>query len=285
MAYSKQLARRRQLTSAIVTGFAFLATTIGLLFLGWILATLLIRGSEALSLTVFTTITLPPGQNGGLLNAIVGTLIQTAVGTAIGAPLGILVGTYLAEYAHNRSVMGESVRFISDVLLSAPSILVGLFVYQLVVLNTGGFSGWAGSIALAIIVCPVVTRTTEDMLRLIPNNLREAAVALGAPKWRVVKSICYRAAMHGIITGVLLAIARVSGETAPLLLTSLGNNNWNMNLSEAMPSLPIAIYQFAASPYPDWMALAWVGALVITVNVLVINIIARYVIRTSLGRK
>lgn len=278
------LARRRKRLDAAVTVFAYVCTAIGLFFLGWLLVTLLARGIGGLSLDVFTKSTAPPGSEGGLLNAMIGTLIQTALGTLIGAPIGLLVGTYLAEYARN-SAFGSLVRFISDVLLSAPSILIGLFVYQLIVLNTGGFSGWAGAVALAIIVIPVVVRTTEDMLRLIPDTLREAAIGLGAPKWKMIRFVCYRAAMQGIITGILLAVARIAGETAPLLFTSLGNLNWSVDLNEAMPSLPITIYQYAASPYDDWIALAWAGALIITVAVLVLNIVARYVIRTEPGRK
>lgn len=278
------LARRRKRMDRFMRVFAYVSTAIGLFFLGWLLVTLIGRGATAFSVTVFTTSTAPPGSNGGLLNAMVGTLIQTALGTAIGAPIGLLVGTYLAEYARN-SALGNTVRFVSDILLSAPSILIGLFVYQLIVINTGGFSGWAGVAALAIIVIPVVVRTTEDMLRLIPDTLREAAIGLGSPKWVMIRFVCYRAAMQGIITGVLLAVARIAGETAPLLFTSLGNLNWSTNLNDAMPSLPITIYQYAASPYDDWIALAWVGALIITVAVLALNIVARYVIKTEPSRK
>ncbi|MGH7153236.1 MAG: phosphate ABC transporter permease PstA, partial [Acetobacteraceae bacterium] len=217
------------------------------------------------------------GSHGGLLNAIVGTLIQTAIGTAIGTPLGLLVGTYLAEYAGD-SVLSAAVRFVSDVLLSAPSILIGLFIYQIVVRPMGGFSGLAGSLALAMIVIPIVVRGTEDMLRLIPVTLREAAAGLGAPKWRVTVFICYRSALDGIMTGVLLAIARIAGETAPLLFTSLGNLNWSVSLGHPMASLPVTIYQYAGSAYPDWVQLAWVAALLITLGVLAINIIARLLV-------
>ncbi|WP_291297005.1 phosphate ABC transporter permease PstA [Elioraea sp.] len=278
------LGRRRKRIDRVVSVFAYVSTAIGLFFLAWLLVTLFGRGFAAFNLSVFTLSTAPPGSNGGLLNAMVGTLIQTALGTAIGAPIGLLVGTYLAEYARN-TWLGNVVRFVSDILLSAPSILIGLFVYQLIVINTGGFSGWAGVAALAIIVIPVVVRTTEDMLRLIPDTLREAAIGLGSPKWVMIRFVCYRAAMQGIITGVLLAIARIAGETAPLLFTSLGNLNWSTNLNEAMPSLPITIYQYAASPYDDWIALAWVGALIITIAVLALNILARYVIRTEPSKK
>ena len=278
------LARRRKRIDLFITVFANVSTVIGLFFLAWLMVTLIGRGAGAFELSVFTTSTAPPGSNGGLLNAIVGTLIQTVLGTLIGAPIGLLVGTYLAEYARN-SALGNTVRFVSDILLSAPSILIGLFVYQLIVINTGGFSGWAGVAALAIIVIPVVVRTTEDMLRLIPDTLREAAMGLGSPKWVMIRFVCYRAAMQGIITGVLLAVARIAGETAPLLFTSLGNLNWSVDLNEAMPSLPITIYQYAASPYDDWIALAWVGALIITAAVLGLNIIARYVIKTEPAKK
>jgi phosphate transport system permease protein len=272
------LARRRKVADQVVKVLCTVATVIGLFFLTWILVTLFIRGFGGLNLNVFTQITRPPGQPGGLLNAIIGTLIQTAIGTAIGTPIGIMVGTYLAEYARG-SLLGNAVRFVSDILLSAPSILIGLFVYTLIVLNTGGFSGWAGAIALAIIVIPIVVRTTEDMLRLIPDTLREAAIGLGAPKWRMITFVCYRAAREGIITGILLAVARVAGETAPLIFTSLGNLNWSVSMNDPMASLPITIYQYAGSAFAEWIELAWVGALLITVGVLGINIIARYAIR------
>jgi phosphate transport system permease protein len=231
-----------------------------------------------LALSVFTNMTRAPGSNGGLANAIVGTLIQTALGTLIGTPIGLMVGTYLAEYGRG-SPLSNAVRFVSDVLLSAPSILIGLFIYQLAVQPFGGFSGVAGCLALAVIVIPIVVRTTEDMLQLIPPALREAAMALGAPKWRVIVLICYRAAKDGIVTGVLLAIARVAGETAPLLFTSLGNSSEIGSLGRPMASLPVAIYQYAGSAFEDWVQLAWVGALLITVGVLALNIIARFALR------
>jgi phosphate transport system permease protein len=238
------------------------------------------RGAAGLSLSVFTNTTKPPGSNGGLLNAIVGTLIQTGIGTVIGTPIGLLVGTYLAEYGHG-SALANAVRFVSDVLLSAPSILIGLFVYQLVVEPFGGFSGIAGCLALAVIVIPIVVRTTEDMLQLIPPALREAAAALGAPKWTVIVLVCYRAAKDGIVTGVLLAIARIAGETAPLLFTSLGNLNWSVSLGQPMASLPVTIYQYAGSAFDDWVQLAWVGALLITIGVLAVNVLARFALRRS----
>ena len=231
---------------------------------------------------MFTTNTLPPGSHGGLLNAIVGTLIQTALGTLIGTPIGLMVGTYLAEYGRN-SPMANAVRFVSDVLLSAPSILIGLFVYQLRVEPFGGFSGIAGCLALAVIVIPIVVRTTEDMLRLIPStSARGGRSALGAPKWKMIVLICYRAAKDGIVTGMLLAIARIAGETAPLLFTSLGNLNWSLSLAQPMASLPVTIYQYAGSAFEDWVELAWVGALLITVGVLAVNIVARFAARREM---
>ena len=273
------LGRRRSRRNGIVEVLCVAATIIGLLLLASILATLLYLGFGGLSLRVFTTPTLPPNSNGGLLNAIIGSLIQTALGTVIGTPIGLMVGTYLAEYARG-SLLDNAIRFVSDVLLSAPSILIGLFVYEIVVLRTGGFSGWAGAIALAIIVIPIVVRTTEDMLRLIPTSLREAAFALGAPKWKMITFICYRAVREGIVTGILLAVARVAGETAPLLFTSFGNLNPSYNLNGAMASLPVTIYQYAGSAFKDWVSLAWVGSLLITFGVLGLNIIARTLLRS-----
>jgi phosphate transport system permease protein len=275
---SAALGRRRARTDAVIRFLCMAATTLGLLFLVSILATLVVKGAGGISLRIFTEVTRPPGSEGGLLNAIIGSLIQVSLATLLGTPIGLLVGTYLAEYAGN-SRFGNVVRFVSDVLLSAPSILIGLFVYQLMVLPFGGFSGWAGVVALAIIVIPVVVRTTEDMLRLIPNTLREAVIGLGAPKWKMIVLVCWRAAISGIITGVLLAVARVAGETAPLLFTSLGNLNWSVDLARPMSSLPITIYSYAGSPYEDWITLAWTGALVITLGVLGLNILARAVLR------
>jgi phosphate transport system permease protein len=275
---AKRLGTRRRTMDKIVKALCWAATAIGLLFLASILATLLIRGANGLNITVFTHMTLPPGSQGGLLNAIIGSVIQTALGTAIGTPIGLMVGTYLSEYSAG-SKLGGAVRFVSDVLLSAPSILIGLFCYQIFVLPFGGFSGWAGCLALAMLVIPIVVRTTEDMLRLIPTALREAAVALGAPKWKSIVFVCYRAALDGILTGVLLAIARVAGETAPLLFTSLGNLNWSLSLNTAMSSLPVTIYQYAGSAFNEWVDLAWVGALLITFGVLAINILARFALR------
>ena len=278
MTASRALGARRRRKDVLARGLCLVATAIGLLFLASILVTLFWRGLGGLSLVVFTVETKPPGSGGGLLNAIVGTLIQTAIGTLIGAPVGLLVGTYLAEYAR-ASALGNAVRFVSDVLLSAPSILIGLFIYQVAVLPFGGFSGLAGALALAVIVVPVVVRTTEDMLRLIPDTLREAVIALGAPKWKMVTLVCYRAALSGILTGVLLAVARIAGETAPLLFTSLGNLNWSVALNQPMASLPVTIYQYAGSPFNDWVELAWVAALIVTLGVLILNIVARVALR------
>ncbi len=275
---ARALGRRRYRVNLIIKVLCIAATVIGLLLLASILATLIWRGASGLSIAVFTNTTRPPGSNGGLLNAIVGTLIQTGIGTLIGMPIGLMVGTYLAEYGRH-SPMANAVRFVSDVLLSAPSILIGLFIYQLAVQPFGGFSGIAGCLALAVIVIPIVVRTTEDMLQLIPPSLREAAVALGAPKWKMIVLICYRAAKDGIVTGVLLAVARIAGETAPLLFTSLGNLNWSISLSQPMASLPVTIYQYAGSAFEDWVQLAWVGALLITIGVLATNILARFALR------
>jgi phosphate transport system permease protein len=275
---AQALGRRRHRTNLVIKALCVTATGIGLLLLASILFTLLWRGGTGLSLAVFTQTTKPPGSNGGLLNAIVGTLIQTALGTVIGTPIGLMVGTYLAEYGRS-SPLANAVRFVSDVLLSAPSILIGLFIYQIAVEPFGGFSGFAGCLALAVIVVPIVVRTTEDMLRLIPPGLREAAVGLGAPRWKVIVLICYRAAKDGIVTGVLLAVARIAGETAPLLFTSLGNLNWSISMTQPMSSLPVTIYQYAGSAFDDWVQLAWVGALLITIGVLAINIVARFALR------
>ena len=275
---ARSLGRRRRRADLAIKALCILATTIGLVLLASILATLIARGGGSLSLAIFTNMTRPPGSGGGLLNAIVGTLIQTGIGTLIGTPIGLMVGTYLAEYGGN-SVIANTVRFVSDVLLSAPSILIGLFIYQLCVVPFGGFSGIAGCLALAVIVIPIVVRTTEDMLQLIPASLREAVMALGAPKWKMIVLICYRAARDGIATGVLLAVARIAGETAPLLFTSLGNLNWSVDLTQPMASLPVTIYQYASSAFEDWVDHAWTGALLITIGVLATNIVARVALR------
>ena len=265
---------RRRLSNYIVVGLSLAATAFGLIFLVFVLGTLLANGISALSPTLFTKATPPPGSTGGLMNAIFGSLAMTVIATAIGTPTGILAGTFLAEYAHN-SRLGEVVRFINDILLSAPSIIVGLFVYSILVVPMGHFSAWAGSVALAIIMIPVVVRTTEDMLNLVPNSLREAAAALGSPKWKMIVAVTYRSAVQGMLTGVLLAIARISGETAPLLFTALNNQFSSTNLNAPMANLPVVIFQFAMSPYADWQTLAWAGALLITAAILVLNIGAR----------
>jgi len=269
-----QLYERRRLTNWLVIGLSMVATAFGLLWLALVLGTLLIDGIGAVGPTLFTQMTPPPGSTGGLLNAIAGSLAMTVIATLIGTPTGILAGTFLAEYARG-SRIGEVVRFVNDILLSAPSIIVGLFVYEAMVIRMGHFSAWAGAVALAIIMVPVVVRTTEDMLRLVPSPLREAAAALGAPKWKVVVMVTYRAAMQGMVTGVLLAIARISGETAPLLFTALNNQFWSNDLNAPMANLPVVIFQFAMSPYADWQVLAWGGALLITAAILLLNITAR----------
>jgi phosphate transport system permease protein len=250
------------------------AAAIGLMFLTLILATLVVRGVSGLSWRVFAEMTPPPGSDGGLLNAIVGSVIMTVIGLMVGTPIGVLAGTYMAEYGRYAKLT-HVIRFLNDILLSAPSIIIGLFIYEIMVVRMGHFSGIAGAIALAIIVIPVVVRTTEDMLLLVPNSLREAAVALGAPRSIVIRTVAYRAARAGILTGILLAMARVSGETAPLLFTALNNQFWSLDLNAPMASLPAVIFQFALSPYDDWQQLAWTGALLITVAVLAGNILAR----------
>jgi len=264
----------RRLRNAVAKAFAYAATAFGLGWLVLILGALVLKGVGGLSLAVFTQNTPPPGSDGGLLNAIVGSLAMTALAIAIGTPIGILAGTYLAEYGrHDR--LASVVRFINDILLSAPSIVIGLFVYEIMVAPMGHFSGYAGAVALAVIVIPVVVRTTEDMLRLVPDTLREAAASIGLPRSHMIVRIAYRAARAGIVTGVLLAIARISGETAPLLFTALNNQFWSVNMNAPMPSLPVVIFQFAMSPYAEWQRLAWTGALLITATVLALSIFAR----------
>ena len=273
------LGRRRKRADRVVALLCLLATVLALALLASILLTLLWRGVGALSLHVFTRSTAPPGARGGLLNAIIGSLVQTGLAVAAAVPIGLAVGIFLAEYGGAGRVLPNAVRFVSDVLLSAPSILVGLFIYVLLVAPFGGFSGWAGAAALAVLAIPIIVRTTEDMLRLVPVSLREAAIALGAPKWRAIVQVSCRAAVDGILTGILLALARVAGETAPLLFTSLGNLNWSVRLDQPMASLPVTIYDYAGSAYGDWVSLAWCGALIITVGVLAINLVARSVLR------
>jgi phosphate transport system permease protein len=264
----------RKARSAIVMGLCYVSAGLGLLALALILAALVWNGFSSLSPAVFTEMTPPPGSAGGLLNAIAGSLVMTFFGVLIGAPLGLFAGTYMAEYGRDAKLT-MVVRFINDVLLSAPSIVIGLFVYEITVVPMGHFSALAGAVALALLVVPVVVRTTEDMLNLVPGTLREAAAALGLPRALVIRHVAYKAARAGLITGLLLAIARVSGETAPLLFTSLNNQFWSSNLNAPMASLPVVIFQFAMSPYKEWQALAWVGALLITLAVLALSITAR----------
>ncbi len=265
---------RRRRRNLMAMSLSIAATFFGLGWLVLILGELLWQGFAGLSLSVFTEMTPPPGSDGGLLNPIVGSLMLTVLAVAIGTPIGMLAGTYMAEYGRYDQ-LSTVVRFINDILLSAPSIVVGLFVYELMVAPMGHFSGYAGAIALAVLVMPVVVRTTEDMLTLVPNQLREAAIALGTPRVVVISRVCYRAAKAGIVTGVLLAIARITGETAPLLFTSLNNQFWSTNLNAPVSSLPVVIFQFALSPYKDWQKLAWTGALIITFTVLALSIVAR----------
>ena len=265
-------ARRRKNVMTMVLSLA--ATVFGLGWLVLILGTLLWEGFSGLSLAVFTEMTPPPGSSGGLLNPIMGSLVLTALAVVIGTPIGILAGTYMAEYGRHERLTSV-VRFINDILLSAPSIVIGLFIYEVMVYPMGHFSGWAGAVALAVIVIPVVVRTTEDMLTLVPDTLREAAASIGLPRSLMIMRIAYRAAKAGMITGILLAVARISGETAPLLFTALNNQFWSSNLNAPVASLPVVIFQFALSPYKDWQALAWTGALIITMTVLVLSITAR----------
>jgi phosphate transport system permease protein len=273
----------RHRANAVAMGLCLAATAFGLAWLILILGALLYEGLSGLSVSVFTEMTPPPGSAGGLLNPIMGSIILTVLGMAIGTPIGILAGTYMAEYGRT-SRLTSVVRFINDILLSAPSIVVGLFVYEVMVATMGHFSAWAGGVALAMLVIPVVVRTNEDMLLLVPSPMREAAAAMGMPRWLVIRRVTYRAARAGIITGVLLAVARISGETAPLLFTALNNQFWSLNLNAPMASLPTTIFQFALSPYEDWQNLAWTGALIITVTVLALNILARLLSRSRVSQ-
>ena len=275
---------RRKAVNRVALTLALGAAGFGLFWLVAILWTLLSNGLSAISLDLFTQNTPPPGGQGGLLNAIFGSVVMTTVATLVGTPVGIMAGTYLAEFGRGAK-LAEVVRFINDILLSAPSIMVGLFVYEVVVMRMGHFSAWAGALALAVIVIPVVVRTTEDMLKLVPNSLREAAAALGAPQWKVITLVAYRAARNGIITGVLLAVARISGETAPLLFTAMNNQFWSTDMNAPMANLPVVIFQYAMSPYEDWRQLAWGGALLITVTILMLNIGARLLAGLGTTRK
>jgi phosphate transport system permease protein len=272
--------RRRAIMNKVMLTLSMAALVFGLFWLCWILAVLVIKGGGALSLTLFTESTPPPGQAGGLLNAILGSFVMVGVGTLIGTPVGILAGTYLAEYGQ-RGWLAPATRFLNDVLLSAPSIVIGLFIYAVYVSQVGHYSGWAGSFALAILVIPVVVRTTDNMLLLVPNSLREACFALGCPKWRMITMVSYKAARSGILTGVLLAVARVAGETAPLLFTALNNQFMSFDMNAPLANLPVVIFQFAASPFKDWNTLAWAGATLITLAVLALNIVARSLFRKT----
>jgi phosphate transport system permease protein len=275
------LYRARKRTNILLLTVSGCALLFGLFWLVWILGTLLYEGGYALSrAALYYQMTPPPGADGGLANAIAGSLILCFVGTLIGTPVGILAGTYLAEFG-KQGWLASATRFLNDVLLSAPSIVMGLFVYSIYVARVGHFSGWAGALALALIVIPVVVRTTDDMLKLVPNSLREATAALGCPAWKMIVFVTYRAASTGILTGILLAVARISGETAPLLFTALNNQFWSMNMNAPMSNLPTVIFQFAMSPYEDWHRLAWGGAALITLTVLTLNIVARSLFRRT----
>jgi phosphate transport system permease protein len=267
----------RKVLNLVALGLSGLATAVGLFFLGAILWTLVSRGFAGMSGTLFTAMTPPPGSGGGLLNAIYGSVVMTLIGILLGGPVGMLAGTYLAEYGRG-SRLSAVTRFVNDVLLSAPSIIVGLFVYELLVVRMGHFSALAGAVALAIIAIPVTVRTTEDMLNLVPQGMKDASTAMGAYPWRTITSVIYPAARSGIVTGLLLAVARISGETAPLLFTALNNQFWSTNLDAPMANLPVVIFQFALSPYPNWQQLAWSGALLITLSILILSITARFVV-------
>ena len=274
------LYRQRLLMNRFGLLMSMVAMAVGLGIVTWILATLLVKGIGALNFSVFTQMTPPPGEAGGLLNAIVGSLLMVGVGIVIAIPVGVVAGIYLAEYGR-RGWLTPLTRFVNDILLSAPSIVLGLFIYAIYVATVKHFSGWAGSFALALIAIPVIVRSTDSMLALVPNNLREAAAALGAPQWKVIWFVTLRAARAGVITGSLLAVARISGETAPLLFTALNNQFWSTDLNSPMANLPVVIFQFAMSPFEDWNRLAWVGALLITASVLVLSIIARILTKRS----
>ena len=266
---------RRAITNVVAILLATVAAIIGLTFLGWILYTVFMKCLPNLGLDLFTKMTPPPGEKGGMLNAFVGSLIMCGIAIGIGAPLGVAAGTWLAEYGGARK-FGTVVRFVNDILMSAPSIVLGLFVYAMLVLQTGGsFSGFAGAIALAFIVLPVVVRTTDEMLRLVPTQMREAALSLGIPQWKVIVQVLYRGASAGIVTGILLALARISGETAPLLFTALNNQYWSLDLGAPMASVPVTMNSFANTPDENWNALAWAAALVLTLFVLCVSLFAR----------
>jgi phosphate transport system permease protein len=264
----------RRVKNLVAQALAILATIFGLFWLAWILWTTFSKGLGSLNLALFTQMTPPPGETGGMLNAFFGSVVMSLLGIAFGAPIGVLAGTYLAEYSQ-KSWIGETVRFVNDILLSAPSIVLGLFVYTLVVAQMGHFSALAGAIALAFIVLPVVVRTTDEMLRLVPSQMREAALSLGVPQWKVIVQVLYRASLPGIVTGILLALARISGETAPLLFTALNNQYWTTNILAPMANVPVVIFQYAMSPYDSWHTLAWAGAFILTLFVLAVSLAAR----------
>lgn len=276
--------RQRRITNNIVFIFSILSTAFGLFWLFWILATTVSSGFSALSPALFTKMTPPPGEDGGLLNALYGSFLMIGIATAIGVPLGLMAGTYLAEYAR-RTRLGSAIRFVNDILLSAPSIVIGLFTYELIVRQVGHFSGWAGAVALAIIMLPVVIRTTDEMLQLIPDNMREAALSLGLPRWKINSRLLMRAASSGIVTGALLAIARISGETAPLLFTALNNQYWSSTPNGPLANIPVVIFQFAMSPYEAWHALAWAGAFIMTLFVLALAIFSRMLFNRAHGNR
>lgn len=271
------LYRNRRIKNLVAQLLAILATVFGLFWLVWIIWTTLSKGVTSLNLALFTEMTPPPGASGGMLNAFFGSAVLSLLGIAFGAPIGVLAGTFLAEYSQ-KSWIGETVRFVNDILLSAPSIVLGLFVYTLVVAQMGHFSALAGGIALAFIVLPVVVRTTDEMLRLVPAQMREAALSLGVPQWKVIVQVLYRASLPGIVTGILLALARISGETAPLLFTALNNQYWSSNLLAPMANVPVVIFQYAMSPYENWHTLAWAGAFILTMFVLVVSLVARAIV-------
>ena len=274
---------KRKIINQLALGLSMSAMLFGLFWLGWILLTVIKAGVGALSLTLFTEMTPPPGTAGGLANAIAGSVLMVGLATLIGTPIGVLAGVYLAEYG-KRSWLGSATRFVNDLLLSAPSIVIGLFVYTVYVAHVGNFSGWAGVFALSLIVIPVVLRTTENMLVLVPNSLREAAFALGAQRSQVIMQVTIRSARAGIVTGVLLAVARIAGETAPLLFTALSNQFWSLDLSKPVANLPVTIFKFAMSPFKDWQALAWAAVFLITLGVLALNILARVLFRPAKQR-
>jgi len=273
----ESLYRRRRMTNALALSLSLAATVFGLFWLTWILWTAFGKGVAAMNIALFTQMTPAPGSDGGLLNAFAGSALMSLLAILIGAPIGIAAGTYLAEYAR-KLALGETIRFINDILLSAPSIVLGLFVYTVVVRQMGHFSGIAGALALALIVIPVVVRTTDEMLQLVPAAMREAALSLGVPQWKMTMQVLYRSAAPGIVTGVLLGLARISGETAPLLFTALNNQYWSADMTQPLASVPVVIFQYAMSPYDSWHSLAWAGAFMVTLFVLLLSLVSRAVI-------